>query len=223
MALSHKKITVILMIFLLSVTLFGCTTNEVNESNESSLLINIITLEFLPSGMEVIKGESISADSNIRTSIIPIIGFLINIFIMLLINIIDFIIWPFSWIPGLSNLISFIGGSHDIDQTSSIFTHHRNFLSHSVLNPIILIYSWISYKFRKVSILNFILILPLIAFAAGILADTMPRGWGFYSYIHISLLGFRIFSLSAFFTRLWLFLNSFILISLTAGFITDEK
>ena len=227
--LKSKKTILFVLSIILLISLSGCFMQE-SGSNSGGFIYSILTLSFLPSGMEVIKGESLLHDASMTTTIIPIIGLIVNYFVVLMVNIIDFMIWFFSWIPGYRRLIAFISSAHDIDQKTGIiaswFTSHRNFFTHSVLNPILLIYFVISFhiKAAKGAFINFIIALPGLAFAGGILADTMPKSWAYnFSRIHIEAIGFNVITLSPLFSWLWLLFNALIILTLLAALIAETE
>lgn len=184
------------------ILLSGCSNSD---KNEESFFGSLFTLDFLPSGMNVIYNgplnENIAIENTLlkksindeRTGfvkkiflkIINIPFLLINYLLMLIINIIDFIIWFFSWIPGYRHLIKSITKAHDIDNynvrgiIASHFSNHRNFFTHSILNPIIFIYIVIAIIIKQIKsfAVSFLISLPLLGFLGGLLADTMPNGW----------------------------------------------
>ena len=104
----YKSFLFLIIFIVLFVSLTGCSSTVENYNNQHSLFIRIITLEFLPSGMRVISdnNESLMQQSSILNAVIPIVGLLINYLIAIIVNIIDFIIWIFSWVPGYRSFIN---------------------------------------------------------------------------------------------------------------------
>jgi|GEM_PF-2369059 len=197
----------------ISVLLAGC------NSRESGVFGTVLTLGFLPSGFEVITGNPLLANINLLTAPIPILGILINWLLALFINTMDFVLWFFSWIPGYKEIIGVVASSHDLDlgPWANFFSHHRNFLSHSVLNPVFVVYGIVAYGLSKIfrSPLRFILALPMMGFGLGLLADSMPQAWTGFSLIKVSLFGFYMFALPGLLSWIWLIANGFIALGIS--------
>lgn len=183
-------------------------------SKTFSFLGTIITLSFLPSG--IMRGFSHRMmDGSISNTIIPIIGGLFNYITVLIINIIDFFCWLISFIPLVNLLLYTIYRSPDFDLVLGVA--HRNFISHSVLNPVFLVYvAIVAIVVRVISripenILGFIKSILLIiglSFVGHLLADTMPAGWKGFAMIKIAFTEKPILTLPAIFSKLWLYLNA---------------
>lgn len=107
---------------------------------------SILTLSFLPSGLNMLK------DSDMNTTAIPIIGVVINYFMVVFVNVVDFLIWIPNYIPGIHWLINLVYTAPDIDSGPNAFTFfgsHRSFFTHSVLNPILVGYLIFAYLIKK--------------------------------------------------------------------------
>jgi len=61
--------------------------------------IYIITLGFLPSGIERLGFDHPLFDGKISTVVIPLIGHIINFFNVFIINAVDFVLYFLSYIP----------------------------------------------------------------------------------------------------------------------------
>lgn len=181
---------------------------------------SIMTLDFLPKGVNMLAGSKISTYS------IPIIGGLINYLVWVLVNILDFIIWCVHWIPGVNSFIDIIYKCPDIDLPSSnwdIFnSSHRNFITHSVLNPIFLIAMALCVLVTLVlpPIGVSFMVLACCAFSGHLLADTMPNAWVGTSFIQVKLWGVG-FHLGDWFSQIWLYINA--LLPLIVGVGASEK
>ncbi len=181
---------------------------------------SILTLDFLP------KGVNMLADSKMSTYSIPIIGFLINYLVWVFVNILDFIIWCVHWIPGVDFYIDVIYACPDIDLPNTswgIFkASHRNFITHSVLNPIfiiaIILCGLISFILPPVGII--LIMLTCLTFSGHLLADTMPNAWVGTSFIQVKLWGAG-FHLGEWFSQIWLYINA--LMPIIVGVSASEK
>ena len=171
---------------------------------------SILTLSFLPSALKMLEGSSMDS------TLIPILGYLINWLVVVFVNFVDFMIWFINWIPGIKQVIRLIYTAPDIDQSSwyrasfSFLGGHRSFITHSVLNPIFIIYFSLSYFVSKVFSRNkwgerigIITALIGLTFVCHLLADTMPEKWQGFAYIKIFF-----WSSNAWVSQIWLFANA---------------
>lgn len=182
-------------------------------SGIGNLFYSILTLSFLPNGLGIFDGE-------VTTYFIPIVGYIINCIVVAFINILDFIIWFIYWIPGVHTIIDLVHRAPDIDQLESfklIFgQHHRNFITHSVLNPIFLLFLVLTFiiikslKQSEVGIIVSILLFVIgLTFVGHLLADTMPGSWRGFSTIKVYFF-VKFFSLPGFLSKIWLYINSYL-------------
>lgn len=199
--MQNKQYSIWLFILLI-ISLTGCSQGTGN---------NFGVLGFLPSGIKTATGHKLlyNTDYTIVT-LIPGIEVIIFFFISLLCNIIDFMLWFIAWIPGLKQLIAVIYSAPDIDLLfRTIFHTHRNFITHSVLNPlllIILIPTFIFGKFFKwlKNIACFVILLFMLHF----FADAMPIKWAGFANIYIGIGPLKLFYLPPFLSKLWLMVNA---------------
>ena len=95
-----------------------------------------------------------NGNPNSRTLKVKGLEITLNYFFAALINLIDFSLLFISWIPGLKNILDFMYRNPDIIEKQIPFLFggskgHRNFITHSVFNPVFLIYIFISSKLTK--------------------------------------------------------------------------
>ena len=95
-----------------------------------------------------------NGNPNSRTLKVKGLEITLNYFFAALINLIDFALLFISWIPGLKNILDFMYRNPDIIEKQIPFLFggskgHRNFITHSVFNPVFLIYIFISSKLTK--------------------------------------------------------------------------
>lgn len=182
---------------------------------------DILTLDFLPNGLDILN------DSKMQTYSIPIIGFLINYIVWVFVNLVDFVTWFIHWIPGVKTLMDIIYTCPDLDLPNSpleIFrSSHRNFITHSALNPIFIVFiivsSLVSGLVPRNPIGTLLAIVALIiglTFSCHLLADTMPRGWMGTAFIQVKLYGHGLFTLGNWFSQIWLYINAIIAIILSS-------
>ena len=143
----NKRQKNILLVFLCVVIMILLTACEEGTGSKT------IVLGFLPSGMEVATGHRILNNTDFRIiTLIPILEPLFSFVISILCNVIDFFLWFIAWIPGVKQGIAFIYSLPDLDQTyKNFFPNHRNFITHSVLNPGFLLVTLIGIILSKVN------------------------------------------------------------------------
>ena len=95
-----------------------------------------------------------NGNPNSRTLKVKGLEITLNYFFAAIINLIDFALLFISWIPGLKNILDFMYRNPDIIEKQIPFLFggskgHRNFITHSVFNPVFLIYIFISSKLTK--------------------------------------------------------------------------
>lgn len=188
------------------------------------LFFEVLNLGFLPAGLNLIE--------NIRplgVYTIPLIGPIIEVplhFLMTLwINIVDFVCWILCKIPFLNMELTFIKGCPDLDLTTHGtdeligvlgLTGHRNFITHSILNPYIVIIVAIGFILYFITgifskkIQNFIascVITCLCIHSAHLFADCMPRAWEGGALIKVKIFEISILKFNGFFSKLWLLGN----------------
>ena len=181
---------------------------------------NILTLSFLPSSLEMFNGNP-----NSRTLKVKGLEITLNYFFAALINLIDFALLFISWIPGLKNILDFMYRNPDIieKQISFLFggsKGHRNFITHSVFNPVFLIYIFISSKLCVIfsltplnTILRPLLFLIGLCFVCHLLCDTMPKHWKGFANIKVYFFT-HLMSFSPITSKAWLYIGSFLSFSL---------
>lgn len=172
-----------------------------------------LTFGFLPMGLHMRKG------TNIHTWKIPIIGPIINYTTASLVNMIDALIWLLLWLPGFKGLTRFLYRSPDMLERYLSWllggvNGHRNFLSHSVLNPVFLLIVWgINTMIQLSPIFWWQLFWQIIgsvmalSFIAHLLADTLPKAWLGKALIKVVFI-FHFTTLSINQSKLWLHLNA---------------
>lgn len=181
---------------------------------------NILTLSFLPSSLEMFNGNPNSSTLKIKG-----IEIAINYFFAAIINLIDFFLLLISWIPILRKVLDYIYRNPDILEKQIPFLFggskgHRNFITHSVFNPIFLIYIFISSKLCvmfSLTPLNIIL-RPLffiigLCFVCHLLCDTMPKHWKGFANIKVYFFT-HLLTFSPLTSKLWLYIGSFLSLSL---------
>ncbi len=179
----------------------------------------LITLQFLPHGI-VHAGHGMF-DGNLHgDTYIPIIGLLINYVVAIFINIVDFLLWFLSFVPGLSFFMDLVYSSPDLDLSRYAIgiIAHRSFLTHSVLNPVFLILLFVMYLvgvvINKINkdvgmVLQLILVIILMAVPCHLLADTMPQNWYGAAYVNFKLLNITLFPSTKLGSILWLYGNAY--------------
>ena len=177
---------------------------------------NILTLSFLPSSLNMFNGNPDS--STIKPQEIEIS---INYFFVALINLIDFLLLFINWIPFIKRIVNFMYRNPDIIEKhlSLIFggsKGHRNFITHSIFNPVFLIYIYVANKICILfsdTVLNTIfrpiLFLIGLCFTCHLLSDTMPKHWRGFANIKIYLFT-NFFTFSPVISKAWLYVGSFL-------------
>lgn len=217
-------IYIIIIIWIIMLLIMGIVwMSQLVSKLVYGLFFFILNLGFLPTGYDIAK--------NIKPTgvyVIPFIGAIIEVplhfFMTLWINIVDFICWLPSKIPLISSALKFIDKCPDLDLTTHGvdpliekfgLTGHRNFVTHSILNPYILIIlvigtvlyllsKCISKKIKNIIIIS--LSLCLAVFSAHLFADCMPNAWLGGALIKAKIFGKSI-TFNAFISKLWLFVN----------------
>lgn len=191
------------------------------------LFFNILNLAFLPAGLDIAANTSMTG-----VYTIPLIGAFIEVplhyIFSLVINVVDFLCWFICKIPLIGNIIEFIEKCPDKDLTTHGtdpiigflgITGHRNFITHSVLNPYVIIFIVLSVilifalgSLNEVvgMIFRFLLFFGLLTFSCHLLADCMPSAWTGAALIRVKIFGLQIFTLNGFFSKLWLMLNAIV-------------
>ncbi len=172
--------------------------------------ISLFTLSFLPSGIDTLFNHRLHDGDMSTIALIPLVEHLINYIAVLFLNIIDFAIWTIAWIPGVNLIIDIVYTSPDFIEVG---VTHRNFLTHSVLNPVFLIAMLALFIVGKILGLfsqwfklafAYIVLCAGFAFVGHLLADSMPNAWTGFARIN-----FIIFSAPAFISKIWLYINAF--------------
>lgn len=142
-----------------------------------------LTLGFLPMGLRVRKG------TNLHSWRIPIIGPLVNYVTACLVNIIDALLWCSFLLPGMRRICLFFYRCPDMSERYFGFllggiNGHRNFISHSVLNPFFLALIWcFTFLIQHSPFIWLTIFLQLVASVIGLsfivhlMADTLPKAW----------------------------------------------
>ncbi len=191
----------------------------------------LLTLGILPGAYGLTEGTYITGNHTVW-----IIGWLINpiinYFIEIFLNLMDFVFLLTIWIPYIGDFQTILYLAPDIDQMNYnaiyeflyplIGSSHRNWLTHSVLNPYFIAFIIISFIIAFISqfipvvkyIVAFIIFIIGFSFICHLLADTMPKGWGKDSRNNFANIHFRFwfikFQMNGFFSKLWLYINIFI-------------
>lgn len=184
----------------------------------SEFIYNIFTLSFLPNAIGMFDG-------NVSSYIIPIIGptlgVVINYVVAVFINIFDFLLWLIYWIPGIRQVIQFVYTSPDMVERFLPWmfgglSGHRNFITHSVINPVFLVFLMITViLIKSISNMGLRPVVKILCFVIGmsfvchLLADTMPQAWIGFARIKVYLFT-NIFTLPKLLSKLWLYINAFL-------------
>jgi len=188
------------------------------------LAYSIFTLNFLPGAFHMFDG-------NMSSYTIPIVGGviepIINYVCILFLNIVDFLLWFLHWIPGVGYVMDRIYKAPDeVEKTYDLV--HRNFITHSIFNPrivVILVIGFVLlYVIGKISrevssLISYLICFTLIIFACHLIADTMPQSW-----VGFALIKTPLFTLNALFSKLWLYINifaCFFIVNKTSSLIED--
>ncbi|MGL5917051.1 MAG: hypothetical protein ACRCZC_05050 [Culicoidibacterales bacterium] len=171
-----------------------------------------LTFGFLPMGLHIRKG------TNIHSWRVPILGPLLNYATACCVNLIDSWLWLWLWLPGMKKFTLSVYRSPDTLERYLGFIFggingHRNFISHSVFNPVFLLIVWFFGKMIALSPIR-LLQIPLqligttlcLSFIAHLLADTLPKAWLGKALIKVFFL-FHFTTLSIKNSKLWLHLN----------------
>lgn len=185
-------------------------------SKVGAFFTSLFTLSFLPNGLNFLY------NTNPDTVAIPLIGGILNYISILICNIVDCLIWFIHWIPGLNILIDKIATCPDMDQNMAVM--HRNFFTHSVINPTFLCFAvvailiiLITSRFTGVNAgIRLLFFLIGLTFTCHLLADTMPNKWMGTSYIYLFSFALK----PPFLSVLWLYINAFISFCVSTSFLT---
>lgn len=203
----HLSIFIIIF-FLLAICLFFYCIQELQKK-----WYYWLTFAFLPSKLKIRKA------TNIYTWNIPILGPLLNYTTACIINMIDATIWLFQWIPGFLFIAKILYHTADsLERYLSWFlggiSGHRNFISHSCINPIYLGFLFLSHiilqtiSFHSIRIIvQFLCFLLSLTFIAHLLADTLPKAWIGKALIKIVFI-FHFSTLSIGKSKAWLHINA---------------
>lgn len=183
---------------------------------------SLFTLSFLPNAIGMFDGKI-----ETTASTIPIISSLVegvvNWISVIFINFVDFMLWFIYWIPGVKQVILLVYTAPDLVERllPSMLGSHRNFITHSVLNPIFLIFIMISFIICKIAnkyeigaIISFILMLIGLSFVCHLLADTMPKAWVGFANIKVQVFN-TFFVMPPWMGKLWLLINAVLCFKIT--------
>lgn len=179
-----------------------------------------IVFGFLPSGIETATGHRLLYNTDYRVvTLIPIIEPLIWMIISFVCNIFDFILWFIAWIPGVKQIINLVYSLPDIDQIfTNIFPNHRNFLTHSILNPGFIVIMVLGFILGRINeAFKSINIIVGSIFAVHLFADTMPLKWGGFANVYIGLGTYKLLSLPGFLSKAWLLVNGMLALRIAGG------
>lgn len=193
--------------------------------------LKFISLSWLPSGINLIAHHRLF-DGNIHVDpVIPVIGSIIDYLTAMFINLVDLALYPIAEIPKLNVILYRLYSSPDWDLSmpnawavfhfSPYFTH-RSFFSHSVLNPMFILYILAFFalvcvilKLIQNGVVQGICIYVFTAiglsFPCHLLADTMPHAWAGTAYINFKIYGHGLI-LGQGASELWLYFNAFLAI-----------
>lgn len=183
---------------------------------------SIFTLSFLPNAIGMFDGKIDTTASSI-----PILSNLVegiaNWISVIFINGVDFMLWFIYWIPGVKQVIELIYRSPDLVERliPDMLGSHRNFITHSVFNPLFLVFIMVSFilckklnNFEIGGIISFILMIIGLGFACHLLADTMPKSWIGFANIKVQIFA-TFFVMPPWLGKLWLLVNAIFCIKLT--------
>lgn len=220
-----------IVISIVVILMLLCAAIVLIKSAVWALFFRILNLGFLPAGIGI--GEGI-AETGVY--VLPFfLGSLIEIplhfLLTLWINIVDFACAILSVIPFVKELLYLVKVCPDLDLTTHGIdpvigflglTGHRNFITHSVLNPYILMIvlaGLVLYLFGFVikrflpgigtficSIAVVCVSMSLFIHSAHLFADCMPKGWNGSALIKVHI-GFIKFVLFPILSKLWLLVN----------------
>ena len=145
----------------------------------------------------------------------------INYFFAALINLVDFLLLLIGWIPSVKKVLDFMYRNPDIieKQVSFLFggsKGHRNFITHSIFNPIFLAYIFVVNKICILFvgtpldiILRTLFFTIGLCFTCHLLCDTMPKHWRGFANIKIYLFT-NLYTFSPIISKAWLYIGSFL-------------
>jgi hypothetical protein len=193
--------------------------------------LKIISLSWLPSGINLIAHHRLF-DGNIHIDpVIPVIGSIIDYLTAMFINLVDLALYPIAAIPGLKVILYRLYSSPDWDLPMpnawavfhfSPYLTHRSFFSHSVLNPMFILYILAFFAIVCVIVKlipsNVIQVICIyistaigLSFPCHLLADSMPQAWAGSAFINFKIMGSGL-ALGQGMSELWLYLNAFLAI-----------
>lgn len=193
--------------------------------------LKFISLSWLPSGINLIAHHRLF-DGNIHIDpVIPVIGSIIDYLAAMFINLVDLALYPIAAIPGLKVILYRLYSSPDWDlpmpNAWAVFHFypyftHRSFFSHSVLNPMFILYILALFAIVCVilklisngvvrGICIYISTAIGLSFPCHLLADSMPQAWAGSAFINFKIMGFG-FASGQGMSELWLYLNAFLAI-----------
>ncbi len=186
-----------------------------------SFFISIFTLSFLPNAIGMFDGKISTTASSIPI-LSKLVEGIINWISVIFINVVDFLLWFIYWIPGVKQIIELIYSSPDlVERHIPMLNSHRNFITHSVFNPIFLTFIMVSFilckilnKFEIGESISCILMVIGLGFACHLLADTMPKSWVGFANIKVQIFT-TFFVMPPWLGKLWLLFNAFLCIKLT--------
>lgn len=188
-------------------------------------LKDIISLQFLPAALNMFNGNI-----NSNTFKFKSIEVFINCISAGIINLIDFCLLSIIWIPHLKKFLNFIYRTPDTIEKSVSFLFggnkgHRNFVTHSIFNPLFLGYLFLSSKIciifsdMQLSIIfKYLLFLIGLCFPCHLLSDTMPNYWKGFANIKVYLFT-NLYTFRPLISKSWLYIGSFLSFMLLYKFI----
>lgn len=195
-----------------------------------SFLASVFTLSFLPNAIGMFDGNINTIASNIPV-ISEVVEGIVNWLSVIFINVIDFFLWFIYWIPGVKQIIQIIYTAPDLVErlVSSILGSHRNFITHSIFNPIFLIFIIITFivcrilnQFEIGEFISSLLMLIGFTFACHLLADTMPQSWVGFANIKVQIF-ITFFVMPPWLGKLWLIGNAILCIGVTTKATLGDK
>lgn len=216
---------VYIFVGILVLWLIMCILNSIG-----SFFASIFTLSFLPNAIGMFDGKMDTVASSIPI-LSNLIEGLINWISVVFINFVDFILWFIYWIPGVKQIIELIYRAPDL--VERLIPHmlgaHRNFITHSVLNPVFLVFIMIAFvlckilnKFEMGTIISGLLMIIGLGFACHLLADTMPKSWVGFANIKVQIFA-TMFVMPPWLGKLWLLVNAIFCIKLTCKVTLDTE
>lgn len=180
-----------------------------------SFLVSVFTLSFLPKAIGMFDGNISTMASNIPI-ISKLVEGIVNWISVIFINVIDFVLWFIYWIPGVKNIIKLIYTSPDLAEKliSNMLGSHRNFITHSILNPIFVVFIIITFIVCKTlnhyeigGVISSILMIIGLGFTCHLLADTMPKSWVGFANIKVQIYK-TLFVMPPWLGKVWLSVNA---------------